>query len=56
MLSAPEDPIRSGETVMRFSMRNAKVETRYGGRFVNAIDGIALDRRAAGGGSTGSTT
>ena len=28
------------ETVMRFLQRNTRVETRYGGRFVNAIDGV----------------
>jgi hypothetical protein len=39
MLSATEDPIESGETVMRLLMRNARVETRYGGRFVNAVNG-----------------
>jgi hypothetical protein len=29
-----------GETVMRFVQRRAKVETRYGGRFVEEINGI----------------
>jgi hypothetical protein len=32
------DPIPAGETVMRFLSREADVETRYGGRFVNAIN------------------
>jgi hypothetical protein len=41
VLSATEDPIESGETVMRLLMRNANVATRYGGRFVNAVNGIA---------------
>jgi hypothetical protein len=41
MLQAREDPIPGGETVLRFLTRKAKdVETRYGGRFVNAIDGV----------------
>jgi uncharacterized protein DUF4430 len=40
VLTATEDPIEKGETVMRLLMRNAKVETRYGGRFANAIGGI----------------
>jgi uncharacterized protein DUF4430 len=40
VLAATEDPIEKGETVMRLLMRNAKVETRYGGRFVNSINGI----------------
>jgi len=41
LLQAQEDPVPEGETVLRFLMRKAKdVETRYGGRFVNAIDGV----------------
>lgn len=45
---ARQDPIPEGETVLRFLTRKAKdVETRYGGRFVNAIDGV---RSQAGGG------
>src|SRR5436190_11065866 len=40
LLSATEDPIEGSETVMRFLMRNARVKTRYGGRFVNAISGV----------------
>jgi hypothetical protein len=39
ILRDAEDPIPGGETVMRFLMRNADVDTRYGGRFVNAIEG-----------------
>jgi len=39
VLSAIEDPIEGGETVMRMLMRNADVKTRYGGRFVSAIKG-----------------
>ena len=35
-------PETSGEdTVMRLLMRNAKVQTRYGGGFVQAIDGVS---------------
>jgi hypothetical protein len=33
--------IPGGETVMRQLQRRAKVETRYGGRFVNAIGGVS---------------
>jgi hypothetical protein len=40
LLQASEQEIPGGETVMRFLQRKAKVETRYGGRFVNAIDGV----------------
>jgi hypothetical protein len=41
VLTATEDPIESGETVMRLLLRNAPVKTRYAGRFVNAIKGIS---------------
>lgn len=47
LLGAREDPIPGGETVMRFLTREADVETRYGGRFVNAIEGLRA--RSAGG-------
>jgi hypothetical protein len=40
MLRASERTIPGGETVMRLLQRRAKVETRYGGRFVNAIDRV----------------
>lgn len=40
VLEAREDPIPGSETVIRFLSRKADVETRYGGRFVNAIEGI----------------
>jgi hypothetical protein len=40
MVTATEDPIEKGETVMRLLTRNADIETRYGGRFVNAVKGI----------------
>ncbi len=35
----------AGDTVMRLLQRNADVETRYGGSFVQAIDGVAGGRR-----------
>ncbi len=35
----------AGDTVMRLLQRNAEVETRYGGGFVQSIDGIAGERR-----------
>ena len=47
VLEGREDPIPGGETAMRFLNRKADVETRYGGRFVNAIEG--LRSRGAGG-------
>jgi hypothetical protein len=40
VLTATEDPIEKGETVMRLLLRNARVGTRYGGRFVNSVNGI----------------
>ena len=40
MVVASEDPIEAGETAMRILMRNARVKTRYGGRFVNAVNGV----------------
>ena len=48
VLEAREDPVPGGETVLRFLTRKADdVETRYGGRFVNAIGGV---RSQTGGG------
>jgi hypothetical protein len=40
LLSATEKSLPEGETVMRFLQRRAKVETRYGGRFVQEINGV----------------
>ena len=40
LLQTRVDPIPGGETVLRFLAREADVETRYGGRFVNAIEGV----------------
>jgi Domain of unknown function (DUF4430) len=39
-----EDPIPGGETVMRMLQRDFDVQTRYGGGFVQEIDGIAGGR------------
>jgi hypothetical protein len=47
LVSRTEDPIESGETVMRMLMRFSDVKTRYGGRFVNAVNGI--ESKSAGG-------
>jgi hypothetical protein len=43
-LRAPK--VSGSETVMRLLQRNAKVTTRFGGGFVQSIDGIAGGRRA----------
>ncbi len=49
VLQARVDPIPAGETVLRMLTRRVKdVETRYGGRFVNAIKGV---RSQSGGGA-----
>ncbi len=40
---APE--VRGADTVMRLVQRNAKVTTRYGGGFVESIDGLAGGQR-----------
>jgi hypothetical protein len=40
LLRASEARVPAGETVMRFLQRRAKVETRYGGRFVNGINRV----------------
>ena len=42
-LDAPK--VGGDETVMRLLQRNAKVSTRYGGGFVQSIDGLAGGRR-----------
>jgi hypothetical protein len=42
-LEAPE--VSGSETVMRLLQRNAKVTTRFGGGFVQSIDGVAGGRR-----------
>jgi hypothetical protein len=40
------DGVPDGETVMRFLQRHAEVDTGYGGRFVNAIEGVRSGRGA----------
>jgi hypothetical protein len=47
LVRSTERPVPGGETVMRFLRRRADVQTRYGGRFVNAIND--LQSRNAGG-------
>jgi len=42
--TADADPIPGGETVMRMLQRDFDVETRYGGGFVQSINGIAGGR------------
>jgi hypothetical protein len=39
-----EDPIRGGETAMRMLQRDFDVQTRYGGGFVQSINGVAGGR------------
>ena len=46
LVSASEDPIEPGETAMRILMRNARVKTRYAGRFVNAVNAVASSNSA----------
>jgi hypothetical protein len=41
LASAALDPVREGDTVMRFLQSERDVETRYGGGFVQSIDGLA---------------
>jgi hypothetical protein len=41
-----EDSVPGGETVMRMLQRSFDVETRYGGGFVQQINGVAGGRRA----------
>jgi Domain of unknown function (DUF4430) len=49
-LSPPvTDGVTEADTVMRVLERNADVETRYGGGFVQSIDGLEGDDGAAGG-------
>jgi hypothetical protein len=40
LLRATEHTIPAGETVMRLLQRRASTRTRYGGRFVNAVNGV----------------
>jgi hypothetical protein len=44
--SSKQRSIRAGETVMRLLQRKFEVETRYGGGFVQEIDGVSGGRRS----------
>jgi len=44
VLSATAEEVSESDTVMRLLDRNAEIETRYSGDFVEAIDGIAAGR------------
>jgi Domain of unknown function (DUF4430) len=44
LIERPSPNIRGDDTVMRLLQRNAKVETKYGGGFVQAIDGLPAGR------------
>jgi hypothetical protein len=46
LLQASVPKVPKNETVMRFLQRRARTETRYGGRFVSAIDGVHSSERA----------
>ena len=41
LAEATSEAVREDETVMRFLQSEREVETRYGGKFVQAIDGLA---------------
>jgi hypothetical protein len=45
LLDERTDEVTGGETVMRFLQRYAGVDTGYGGRFVNAIEGVRSGNR-----------
>ena len=44
LLEQPAPEVRGEDTVMRLLQRNADVETRYGGGFVQSIDGLGGER------------
>jgi hypothetical protein len=46
MLAPGYHEIRESDTVLRLTERNAEVETRYGGGFVQSIDGVEGGREA----------
>jgi hypothetical protein len=46
LLRASVPKVPKNETVMRFLQRRARTDTRYGGRFVSAIDGVGSSQRA----------
>lgn len=45
LLELPDAKVVGEDTVMRALRRNAKVSTRFGGKFVQAIDGVSGGRR-----------
>ena len=45
IVELPDANVSGEDTVMRVLRRNAKVSTRYGGKFVQAIDGVSGGRR-----------
>jgi hypothetical protein len=45
-VNASKDSVRESDTVMRFLQAEAKVTTRYGGAFVQSIDGLAGNQGA----------
>jgi hypothetical protein len=45
-VDASKDSVRESDTVMRFLQSDAKVTTRYGGGFVQSIDGLAGNQTA----------
>jgi hypothetical protein len=45
-VDASKDAVRESDTVMRFLQGRAKVTTRYGGGFVQSIDGLAGNQTA----------
>ena len=49
------DSIRESDTVLRLLDRNAEITTRYGGGFIQSIDGLAGAQRAVAE-ATGSST
>ena len=44
LLEKPGPSVRGEDTVMRLLQRNARVETKYGGGFVQSIDGVSGGR------------
>jgi Domain of unknown function (DUF4430) len=45
VLAPVSEEVSESDTVMRLLDRNAEIETRYSGDFVEAIDGLAAERR-----------
>lgn len=45
LLERPDAKVAGADTVMRVLLRNAKVTTRYGGQFVQSIDGVSGGQR-----------